>query len=186
MNTDIYKISNSKTICRTLPFFARGRKMILFLEAVASPLVSIHDAFLAWAFKMVLKTKVTSQTDMLVWYLNYLMRSHFKNGDDSFSIVQDFEIQNLVAYNYWEIAAFKPLGMRIYNTDEQEATLEDSKSVREYSVRMQSDSIIIYAPEINELESYTEQDYLAEIDGVMQAYKASVGEYTITIQSEQE
>jgi hypothetical protein len=42
MNTDIYKISNSKIICRVLPFFARGRRMILFLESVSTPLIRLH------------------------------------------------------------------------------------------------------------------------------------------------
>ncbi len=53
MNTNIYRISNARIICRVLPFFARGRKTILFLEAIASPLVSLHKKFLLWSYEMV-------------------------------------------------------------------------------------------------------------------------------------
>ena len=135
MNTDIYKISNSKTICRVLPFFARGRRMILFLEAVASPLISLHKKFLKWAYKMLFKLKITAQTDVMVWYLNYLFNERFVNNADSFTIEQDFEIKNLVAFNYAELATLKILGIKIYNQSPPRTSVQPFSQVPSSSMR---------------------------------------------------
>ena len=97
--------------------------MILFLEAAASPLINLHKSFLAWAYRMILKTKITAQTDVLVWYLNYLFNSHFYNQGDSFSIEQDTETEDLVAFNYKEIAGFKMIGTKIYDVNEESDAL---------------------------------------------------------------
>ena len=181
MTTDIYKISNSKTICRLLPFFARGRKLVLFLEAVAAPLVNLHRAFLKWAYRMLLKTKMTAQTDVIIWYLNYLFREHFYNGNDSFAIDQDIEIDNLLAFNYREVALFKLVGTKIFDTDEQSMSQAISRPVRDMNSRLQPNAIIIFAPKLREDENYTETDYINGIIGVINEYKTYFGPYVVEI-----
>ena len=42
LSPEKYQIDNARAICRLLPFWIRGRKTILFLEAVAHPLKSVH------------------------------------------------------------------------------------------------------------------------------------------------
>ncbi len=181
MNRDIYKISNSKTICRVLPFFARGRRMILFLEAVASPLISLHKKFLKWAYKMLFKLKITAQTDVMVWYLNYLFNERFVNNADSFTIEQDFEIKNLVAFNYAELATLKILGIKIYNDSEEETALSLSKPTKDISAALQSSTVIIHAPVITTDANYTEQQYKSDILAAINEYKTSFVNYIIQI-----
>lgn len=181
MTTDIYKISNSKIICRILPFFARGRKMILFIEAAASPLINLHKSFLAWAYKMILKTKITSQTDVLIWYLNYLFNEHFYNHGDSFSIEQDVEIENLVAFNYKEIAGFKMIGTKIFDVSEENDALIYSRATRDFNSRMSVNAIIIHAPKLKADDNYTVINYMQEIHAVIEEYKTSFREYVISI-----
>lgn len=181
MTTDIYKISNPKIICRVLPFYARGRKMTLFLEAVASPLISLHNSFLAWAYKMILKTKITAQTDVLIWYLNYLFSEHFYNHSDSFSIDQDQDPNDLIAFNYREIANFKMLGTKIFNVEEEKDALVYSKATRDFESRMNVNSIVIHAPKLKSDANYTAINYMQEIHKVIDEYKTSFRKYTISI-----
>ena len=181
MTTDIYKISNIKTICRILPFYARGKKMVLFLEAVASPLVSLHKTFLSWAYNKILKTKITAQTDVLIWYLNYLFRDRFLNSDDSFRIEQDTDANNFIAFNYNEIANLKMLGTKIFNISEEGDELAYSKATRDFNSRMNVNSIVFHAPQIKPDPDYTEIKYTQEIRDVIEEYKNSFRQYTISI-----
>lgn len=181
MTTDIYKISNSKIICRILPFYMRGRKMILFLEAVASPLINLHKEFLTWAYKMVLKTKITSQTDVIIWYLNYLFNSHFYNHADSFTIEQDAEIENLMAFNYREIALYKMVGVQIFDTEEEQISQVVSRPTRDFNDRLNSNVITIHAPKLKSDPNYTNMNYVTEIMEVINEYKTSFRKYVIEI-----
>lgn len=186
MNTDIYNISNSKIICRVLPFFARGRKMILFLEAVATPLISLHRRFLRWAMQMIIKVRVTAQTDVLVWYLNYLFSQHFADPTDTFTIEQDFDIRHLVAFNYKELATLKILGIKIYDeATEEEDELSLSRPTRDINARLQSSTVIIHAPAITEASGYTERQYRADIMSAVNDYKTSFVQYIIEINENQ-
>lgn len=183
MTTDIYKINNSKLICRLLPFFARGRKMILFLEAVASPLISLHRTFLLWAFDIILSVKMTAQTDVLVWYLNYLFKARFHDATNAFRIEQDFDPRYLIAYNYREIAAFKFVGVKIYNKSEDIV----SKPVKDYGEHSLSESIVIHAPKLKVNgddgydSSYTPTVYASEIMAIIDKYKTSYRQYSVVI-----
>ena len=181
MTTDIYKISNQKIICRVLPFYARGRKMILLLEAIASPLISLHNTFLTWAYGMLLKTKVTAQTDVLIWYLNYLFKEHFYNQNDSFSIEQDQDPEDLISFNYREIANFKMLGTKIFDVSEESDALLYSKATRDFESRMDVNSIVIHAPKLKSDANYTAINYMQEIHKVIDEYKTSFRNYAISI-----
>ena len=155
--------------------------MILFLEAVASPLISLHNAFLGWAYGMILKTKVTAQTDVLIWYLNYLFNEHFNNYGDSFSIEQDQDPDDLIAFNYREIANFKMLGTKIFDVNEESDALLYSKATRDFESRMQVNSIVIHAPKLKSDENYTAINYMQDIHKVIDEYKTSFRKYDISI-----
>lgn len=181
MNTDIYKISNSKTICRVLPFFARGRKMILFLEGISSPLVSLHKKFLTWAYKMLLSLKVTAQVEVMTWYLNHLFRSRFAHEEDTFVISDNYAVKNLVAFNYSEATMLKVIDVRIYDTDEQEEALSLSKPIGDIDDRIESDLVFIHAPRIKPDADYSEREYRRDILSAINEYKTSFVGYVIEI-----
>lgn len=181
MTTDIYNISNAKTICRTLPFFVRGRKMILFLEAAASPLISLHKTFLKWVMKMIIKTKITSQIGVLIWYLNYLFKERFLNESDSFDIDDEVGIDWLTGFNYREIAMYGIVGVRIFSTEENEFESEYSisKPTKDINKRLDRVPIIVHAPKLN--GEYTEADYVRDILEVIDEYKTSFREWKVVI-----
>lgn len=89
INIDFTNIDNAKLIGRLLPFWARGRKLSLLLEALLSPLKATHDRFKIWGLNKYIDCHITAQRLSLEWYLNYKLRSHFHSEKDSFSIIQN-------------------------------------------------------------------------------------------------
>ena len=184
MNTNIYDIDNTKIICRILPFFARGKRMILFLKAIANPLRRLHKIFLKWAYLMILKAKMTSQTDILIWYLNYTFRYLFQDKNDSFEIIQDKELEYLIIYNKEEMTELEILGSsRIFNVTEQNFIKEFSRPMMEYDDRLSPNIITIVAPLINTTEDYTDIKYKIDIKKTVDEYKASFINYKIVIKN---
>lgn len=88
INIDFANIDNAKLIGRLLPFWARGRKTSLFLQAILSPIASAHEQFKVWALQIFLECHITAQKSSLEWYLKYRLKSHFHNENDTFFITQ--------------------------------------------------------------------------------------------------
>ena len=84
INTDKYNITNSRIVSMILPFYARGRKIILLLDAISHPLQSIHAIWKKWALERLIEASITSQPMSIIWYLNYRFRKYFQNETDSF------------------------------------------------------------------------------------------------------
>jgi hypothetical protein len=181
MNTDIYNISNSKIICRVLPFFARGRKMILFLESIATPLIKLHKAFVTWTFEMVLKVKITSQTTVLRWYLDYKFGHLFQDQNDSFEILQDNELDYLIAFNMSEKEAISILAKRVVNVSEQSSLELLSNPIKDASTNVYPTQITINAPAIIDAIDYTKREYYADIKQIIDRYKTTFVRYNIVI-----
>lgn len=86
MNIDFTDIDNSKLIGRLLPFWARGRRLSLLLQAVLSPIKTVHETFRTWALEKYIECHITAQRASLEWYLKHRLGPHFKRPDDSFII----------------------------------------------------------------------------------------------------
>lgn len=165
INTDRLNITNSKVICEALPFYARGRKLVLLLEAISFPLISIHNAFKEWALERMIEASVTSQSTVLVWYLNHVFRKHFKDKDDSFKIVTDATEDGATIWFLNEQV------LHVGNTpwmldDENEENINklDRLVTRNYGeIDEITADVLIYAPQINESISYGYDIYKGEI-----------------------
>ena len=179
MNTRIYDIDNSKIICRVLPFFARGRKMILFLEAVSSPLARLHKSFLKWAYRAVVGTKATSQTAILIWYLNYLFKEHFEDANDSFSIGQDQDGDYMLAINPDEHRLASIFFPYVYGMNETDRTFH--KPVKYVGDGAGLSSVVITAPKPVTDDNYTESAYKSEIKAVIDKYMTVFDGYKIFV-----
>lgn len=87
INIDFTNIDNAKMIGRLLPFWARGRKTALLLQALLRPIITAHNRFQTWALDKYIEYHITAQSPSLEWYLKYKLGSHFYNHSDSFSIL---------------------------------------------------------------------------------------------------
>lgn len=165
INTDRFNITNSKVICETIPFYARGRKLTLLLEAISSPLVSIHDAFKEWALERMIEASVTSQSTVLIWYLNHVFRKHFKDKNDSFEIVTDaMEGGSTIWFLNEQILHVGNTPWMLEDNKEENVKNLEKLVTRNYGeVDEITSDVLIYAPQINESISYGYDVYKGEI-----------------------
>ena len=182
MDTERYSINTARTICETTPFFVRGRKLLLFLEAVAHPLVSIHDEFKKWAVERNIEASVTSQILPLQWYLTYKFKSIFLDKTNSFRIIDNTMSDAWLSYKDEHMAI--ELKKVLTNVDEENlpegfTNLRIENSTESDGAEMSEYTII--APAIQEIAKYTNVNYLNDIRKIMSKYLTTQVKYEITI-----
>jgi hypothetical protein len=68
-----YIININKQVNRLVPYYLRGRKMLLFLQGICSPLNFFNDeesGLNKWAHRSLLDLSMTAQKVRLEWYIN--------------------------------------------------------------------------------------------------------------------
>lgn len=100
INVDFLNIDNAKLVGRLLPFWARGKNISLLLQAILSPIISVHNNFKLWALEQYIYTHITSQAMSIEWYLKYKLKSHFVNSKNAF-IVRD-EPLTVIPDQWWD------------------------------------------------------------------------------------
>lgn len=183
LSPEKYQIDNARAICRLLPFWIRGRKIILFLEAISHPLKSVHDKFKEWAYERLIDAAITSQQLSLVWYLNHRLRKHFINQEDSFRITSDAYSEGEVIYNFSE----NMLAGNHYAYDFEEEIQQSTENMMlknfDEGVEYNAD-IVIIAPNIVETIDYSESNYKNEIRRYIDAYITVPDRYEVLLVNE--
>lgn len=75
-----YFINFDKTINQLVPYYLGGRKLILYLQALMSPLRKLNDGFVEYAKETRIEASMTSQIFKFEWYLNRKFSKYFLNG----------------------------------------------------------------------------------------------------------
>lgn len=155
INIDFVNIDNAKLVGRLLPYWARGKKISLLLQALLSPLIMIHNQFKVWVLETYIQCHVTAQRASLEWYLNYKLGSHFKNPSSSFSIVHGM---NLTCINtgLWE----NELPWSNFDVWQNE---RNNKPYNDGYVN-------VLAPAITETTKYNSEDYERDIRNIMSKF----------------
>ena len=103
-----YSINIARQVCRLLPYYLRGRRMILFLQAVSSPLDFFNKgdgAFNPWAHRKLLELSMNGQKIRLEWWLNNIFVSDYgitlKTGQHI--TIREEEVGNAILYSRNEI-----------------------------------------------------------------------------------
>lgn len=170
-----YFINFDKTINQLVPYYIGGRKLILYLQALMSPLRRVNDGFVEYAKETRIEAAMTSQIVKFEWYLNRQFKKYFANGGriaiknsealgapiyhESANI--DVE-QNILVYHDKEAGVTRQL--ILYRSDEQ---------TEESSV-----SFIVTTPQID-TKLITEQKYVAMLKYVIDRYRLANKTYII-------
>lgn len=158
MNIERYKIDNPTVIGKLLPFFIRGRKVTLFLEAIASPLVYVHNQFVSWAEERMYETRVTSQKQILLWYLTHRFRQYFINKDEKFTIA--------------------------FANSNKDDTKEYPYDINLWMYGYEFEGWIIFkSPRILETSQYTIEQYKMDVSAIIHRYKVCSFKFIIKIKS---
>lgn len=174
-----YYINFDKTINQLVPYYIGGRKLILYLQALMSPLRRLNDDFIAYAKETRIEASMTSQIFKLEWYLNRTFRKYFLNGGRI--VIKNTEVlgtpiyhesanvslsQNMLVYHHKEPGITRQLVL--YRSDEQ---LEENSA-----------SFIVTTPQID-TKLITEQKYVAMLKYVVDRYRIANKTYIIKYES---
>ncbi len=164
INIDFTNIDNAKLIGRLLPFWARGKKTSLLLQAILSPIIPAHNAFKSWALKIFIECHITAQRASLEWYLKYCLKSHFYNEEDEFLIAHGSELLCCFSNDIW--------------TNE----LNWNNVILWGSSQIDSgEQTIVYAPRIVDTINYDHEDYKRDIKYIMSKFMINFDKVNIII-----
>lgn len=180
---DTYSIDNNKVICEAIPFFIRGRRLILLLEGISHPLISIHEKFKAWAHEKNIEASITSQTMSLEWYLTHKFKHLFLNPEESFRIINNMEIDSSTVYHKHEMP-MSEVNLALINKDEEELP----ETYKQYNLKNLTEVVntsmseyVVHAPAIQEVARYNNTHYRNDIRAVMTKYLTTNIDYQIKI-----
>lgn len=177
INVDFTNIDNTKLVGRLLPFWARGRRMNLFLQAVLSPLITVHDKFKKWALERYIECHITSQAMSLQWYLKYRLHTHFLNEDSIFYIAPSYnDVYACFSVGDWNNDLLWHNTMVWQNKNETGIEIDTS---------LNSDKVInMVAPAIVETLNYNKEDYERDIRNIMSKYMINFNKINVIISDE--
>lgn len=181
-----YYINFDKTINQLVPHFLGGRRLILYLQALMSPLQTLSNDFSEWAKERRIEASMTSQVFKLEWFLNRKFSKYFKTAQGKIQITNATK-QGLPLY--YEAAGIgekavlynDPAGPGVTNTPDSNAPKDN---VVLYRVSDKSDdyaySFVVSSPEIK-TEIITLDEYLSQLQYWIDIYRTAGKTYKIRI-----
>lgn len=181
MQSDKYKIDLPATIGKILPFYMRGRKLSLLLEAILNPIGMLHDAWVRWSEEQIIDASMTSQPLAIAWYLKHKLYDHLINKGDEFLVKNGIDSPTSILFTERESFKSDEYSQHVYCMNEDMDVLTMTVMT---SVEVIDDNInfAIIAPEIKETSMYDEEDYKHEITRIVNGYNTSFKTYQIIIQ----
>ena len=182
INVDFLNINNASLIARLIPFWARGRKISLFIQALLSPLVSLHNNFKTWALDQYIYCHITAQALSLEWYLKYKLKSHFANENDVFLIVNGVnESLSCFSGDIWRNGLHWDNSLRwnVNNAFHWENEENDKKYNDDYLESVNKTNV--YAPAIIDTVNYDHDDYMRDIRNIMSKFMINFNKVVIII-----
>lgn len=164
INIDFTNIDNAKLIGRLLPFWARGKKTSLFLQAILSSIIAVHSSFKVWALKIFIECHITAQRASLEWYLKHLLKSHFYDENDEFLIAHGNELIACFSNDIWtnELNWNNVIRWGVNQVDAGEQT-------------------VVYAPRIIDTINYDHEDYKRDIRNIMSKFMINFDKINIIV-----
>ena len=185
INVKFLNIDNATLVGRLLPHWLRGSRAARLLQAVMSPLVSLHSQFKAWALEHYIVAHVTAQREPIEWYLTYKLRSHFRDKEDKFEIRCGLRKPVNLLFTKAERRETYLYTSPIFSRKE----LSENEALRERNMAIYKRGEVyeatgvadIFAPAIDEVYNYDKEDYRKEIKGIMDKFMTNFRKYNIII-----
>lgn len=170
-----YFINFDKTINQLVPYYIGGRKLILYLQAILSPLRQANDAFVEYAKETRIEAAMTSQIFKFEWYLNRKFSKYFANGGHI--VIKNSEMPGTPIYHQ---------SANITQSDNMLTFKEKDPGISRQLVLYRSDeqtdesdvSFVVTTPEID-TKLISEQKYIAMLKYVIDRYRIANKTYII-------
>lgn len=111
-----YKINTDRMINQLVPHYLGGRKLILFLQSLLTPLKSLGKQWEEWATEKRIEAAMTSQVFMLEYFLNRKFQQYLEDPTKRI-VISDGTTPGIPLY--WEAAHSDTSDMVLYAENEQ-------------------------------------------------------------------
>lgn len=152
-----YRVNFDRLINQFVPHYMGGRRLILYLQALVSPLQDLNDAFVEWAKETRIEASMTSQIFKFEWFLNRKFKKYFS---DPMSRIVISNGTSLGVPLYWQSENMPHTTMYLQEGDEQ-SEITDNVALYYSTERLTGDaySFVVRSPYPNtELISQAEFD----------------------------
>lgn len=181
VNTDKYIIESKTLVGELMPYFLRGKKFMLFMTAISSPLDSINKAFREWCRDAIISAVTTSQVIVLKWSMKERLKQYFQNENDDFSFLTPVQSDYITVYEnqaeqtaHTDAKAYMP-------EDTSDSTITDESAlaiVRDRGeLTLESNELTIVAPIHN--SKITDDEYVKIIKQCFEPYLVSSIKYQV-------
>ncbi len=177
-----YKLNIDRIINQMVPYYLSGRKYILFLQSLLSPLQSLNNSFVKFAKEKQIEARMTCQSIYFEWYLNYKFSRYLRDKNDAIYI-KDSEVLGVDLYQ--EISAYnKPF--TVWYENEPVITSNQAEKPREFYYLSEEKiinkvSFIVCVPAI----TIQEQEFVYMLSYAVNTYKLAGMTYLIKIDADE-
>lgn len=177
ININFVNIDNSKMIGRLLPFWARGRKLSLLLQALLKPIISVHNKFKIWALDLFIECHITAQRSSIEWFLKYKLKEHLINENDQFTIDDGIDRTICCFSNDTWTNNFQWDNQMRWGSETKTLPWTNEETKEIFMQRI--NGIVVYAPAILTNLAYNNEDYERDIRYIMSKYMICFKKITI-------
>ncbi len=177
-----YSINFDRIVNQLTPHYIGGRKLILFLQSVLSPLQGVNDKFSQWAKETRIEASMTSQVFKFEWFLNRRFSKYFLNPSERISIESAVR---LGAELHWENTQASGVNHQVTRY-EGESSDKKENMVLYYpgeNEALNNKSFTVSTPAID-TRKISRADYLAMLSYQIDKYKLSGKTYSIEFNNE--
>ena len=175
-----YKIDYDKTINQLVPHYIGGRRIILYLQALVSPLQAINDSFVNWAKETRIEASMTSQIFKFEWFLNRKFRKYFANSEGRITISNG---SSLGIPLYWQSEGMPDTAFYYQQNDDQES-IDDNPAMYYCDERLTGSafSFVVHVPN-PDTTLITQSSYDSQLRYWIDRYRLASKTYNIQYHS---
>lgn len=178
-----YKLPTERLINQLVPRFLTGRKYILFLQSLVSPLQTLNDKFVEFAKEKHIEARMTSQVIYFEWYLNHKFGKYITDPRDKIYISGS----RTIGVDLYHESAKYGRPFTIWKNLEEAATVTNPEELpREFYYISEEKAInkvsfMVCVPPIN----IPQKEFVYMLSFVVNTYKVAGKTYLIKIDTEE-
>lgn len=177
-----YSINFDKTVNQLVPHYLGGRKLILYLQALVSPLQVLNQKFLEWARETKIEASMTSQVFKFEWFLNHKFSQYFVDPTARISLQTQ---SRLGAELHWEKTQAVDVNNAITRLESENVDPNDTMILYNSTENeaVGNVSFMVYSPEIDTTK-ISQTEYIAQLRYQINKYKTSGKTFSIQYNNE--
>lgn len=169
-----YHINTDRLVNQLLPHYLGGRKLVLLLQALLTPLQTLAIKWEQWANNKRMEAAMTSQIILFENFLNKRFSKYLQNPSDRI-LISDGELPGVPLY--WEELNSNISYLTLYSASEQSSN-NPTMYWRDEKLVSSDVSFIVVCPSVN-TQIISEKELSAMISYYVNRYKVAGKKYTI-------